>query len=106
MARADLNLELVHLDGKGVVRATGELDVSSAGRLRSFLTDVASRTDGDVIVDMSGVSFTDSAGLGVLVGVYKRVAANDARLVLRHPGTHVRRVLSISGLDQVFVVED
>ena len=52
---------------------------------------------GTVAVDLSGASFLDSSGVGVLIGARKRLAAADRRLVLRSPSPEARGVIAILG---------
>ena len=95
----------MHLDGRAVVRASGEIDANTAPQLRTFLATMEASTDGDVVLDVEEVRLVDSAGLGALVGAYKRVKQSGSQLVLRRPNAVVQRVLRVSGLDQVFVIE-
>ena len=85
---------------------TGEIDLANAdGYLslaRAMITEC--KTDPCFTADLSGVTFMDSAGLGMLVGVRK--AATDAGMALRLAGTSqcVRRLLEITALDGHFGV--
>jgi len=95
---------LIELEGEHTVcRLAGELDSINAPRLRTVLGELI---DTEVVVDLSGLEFIDSSGLGVLVGALKRFDAAGHRLRLRAPTTAIARVFSITGLDQAFVVED
>ena len=70
-------------DGVAVVRVTGEVDVATCGLLRHSLLRIV--TDEDfrgLVVNLAGVRFMDSTGIGVLVGVWRRVAAITASLAL------------------------
>jgi len=73
-------------DGVAVVRVTGEVDVATCGLLRHSLLRIV--TDEDfrgLVVNLAGVRFMDSTGIGVLVGVWRRVAAITASLALAAP---------------------
>jgi anti-sigma B factor antagonist len=89
-----------------VVSATGELDMASAPRLRDALFDAVADHDGDVVVDLAGVTFMDSTGLGVLATAYKRLGREGRRLVIKSPTRNVRRVLEVCRLDEVLAIED
>jgi anti-anti-sigma factor len=94
-------------DGVAVVRVTGEVDVATCGLLRDRLLRVV--TDEDfrgLVVNLAGVRFLDSAGIGVLVGVWRRVAATTASLALAAPAPQVQRVLDTAGLTKVLPVYD
>ena len=60
----------------------------------------------DVVVDLSGVDFLDSAGVGVLVGLFKhaRLRGGRARFCGLTPG--VRSVLELIQLDRIFEIYD
>lgn len=102
-----LRLEYRLRDGVAVVEITGEVDVSTSGLLRERLLRVV--TDGRhraLVLNLAGVSFIDSAGTGVLVGVWHRVLAADGVLALAAPSRPARGILGISGLTEVLLVYD
>ena len=87
-----------------IVHVAGEVDLSCVATLRRRLNALV--VDGDVrlVVELSGVTFMDSAGLASLVGVYKQVRMFRGSLVLAAPSKQVRRILEITALDRVFTV--
>jgi anti-sigma B factor antagonist len=87
-----------------VLQLIGELDIGSAPALRQRLVEVLT-SDGDVVVDLSGLTFMDSSGISVLIVAHKRARDQGHRLTLRHPGGAVAKVLAVSGTDQVFTIE-
>ncbi len=90
--------------GQVVCRISGDLDASSSPRLRSALAEQL-EAGSDVVVDLSGLGFVDSSGLGVLVGALKRFGAGGHALSLRAPTASFHRVLETTGLSKAFVVE-
>lgn len=58
------------------------------------------------IIDMSDVSFIDSAGLGILVNVLKSARSQDRKLVLCNLSATAKLILEITQLDRVFEVFD
>jgi anti-sigma B factor antagonist len=91
-------------DGWQVLTLAGEVDVASAPRLRDRLVQLVTDGPPQVVVDLSGLSFIDSMGLGALVSGLKRARAHAGDLRLAGPSDHVAKVLSITRLDQAFVV--
>ena len=62
-------------DGVAVVRVTGEVDVATCGLLRDSLLRIVTGEDfRGLVVNLAGVRFMDSTGIGVLAGVWRRVA--------------------------------
>ena len=80
----------------------GEVDVYTAPALRQQLLDSIDEGCMDVIIDLENVGFIDSSGLGVLVGVLKRIRENDGSLRLAAANESIVKVLMITGLDKVF----
>jgi anti-sigma B factor antagonist len=80
----------------------GELDVATVGELQTLPATVR---DEGLVLDVTELSFIDSTGLSALVSLHRRLADVGGHLVLRHPRANVRRVLEVSGLDQLLTVE-
>ncbi len=100
----DLDIGTSVVDGRTVVQVVGEIDVYTAPQLRERLDAEIDAGRYDLVVDLSGVSFMDSTGLGVLVGRLKQIRLNDGsmRLVCSHD--RVLKVFVITGLDKVFAI--
>ncbi len=82
-----------------VVKPVGELDVYWAPSFRDALLHVINGSAGlRVEVDLAGVSFVDSTGLGVLVGAQRRLADRGGELILTHLPGPTRKALEVSGL--------
>lgn len=93
-------------DGWQVLVLAGEVDVATAPRLRDRLVQLVTEGPAQVVVDLSGVTFIDSMGLGAMISGLKRARAHQGDLRLAGAGDHVAKVLSITRLDQAFVVAD
>ena len=97
-----MNLETEVVSGDtAVVRADGRLNMTAAQRLRAAVTDAVASGQTKVIVDLAGVSFVDSSGLGALIGGLKtaRQAGGDLRITA--PTQQVTTVLGLTNLDRV-----
>jgi len=95
------------MDGPwAVVEVQGEVDMFTAPKLREKLVQTVEEGCYRIVVDLQGVSFMDSTGLGTLVGGLKRVKEHEGTLALVCTSRPVLRVLSITGLNNVFPVYD
>ncbi len=83
-----------------LVTVHGEIDMGNAGQLVDAI-EVA----GSAVVDLSGVTFIDSAGLHGLLRAQEAARERGDRMILRHPSEAVRRVLARTNLIDVFTVE-
>ena len=92
--------------GYTVIAVGGEIDVYTAPRLREKLIGLVESGSYQLIVDMEGVEFLDSTGLGVLVGGLKRVRAHDGWIDLVCTQGRILRIFRITGLNKVFSIFD
>lgn len=86
-----------------VVAPTGRLDVAGAPALKDAITGLV-KEDGSprVVIDMEGVSFVDSTGLGSVIAALKQIRSRQGELRLAAPNQQVRVVLELTTLDRVF----
>ena len=87
-----------------VVHVGGEIDVYTAPVLREQLDEFISKGRHHLVVDLGGVSFMASTGLGVLVGRLKLVRVTNGTLRLVCSSERILNVFSITGLDKVFQI--
>lgn len=85
-----------------VVDLVGEIDAFTAAPLRDRLLNVVARRGTDLVLDFSGVSFLDSAGINALVSVRRRLLLLGGSLRLASVQPAPERVLQVCGLDRVF----
>lgn len=91
----------VSATGEPLVEISGELDLASADDFLSEVSDVVG--DGLVLLlDLSGVTFMDSTGLGALIKVRNRLVDRDGELRLTAASSAVERVLELTGMAEVF----
>jgi anti-sigma B factor antagonist len=80
------------------MRLPPRLDGSSVAAARDELFAAIDRSNGDVVVEMSGVELIDVTGLGLLAAAHDRSRRLGHRLVLEAPSAVVRRALAVTGL--------
>ncbi|WP_336206553.1 STAS domain-containing protein [Nonomuraea sp. LPB2021202275-12-8] len=83
------------------VSVSGELDIATTELLRAHLFDALERA-GEVVLEVSGLSFIDAAGLGTLVAIRSRARLLRTRLLLAGTPPPMARLLRITGLDVHF----
>jgi len=83
----------------------GELDSYTAPDLRDAFAGVTESGHRIVVVDMAGLSYIDSTGLGVLVAALKRLRDQRGELRLRNLTEQAHTVFEITGLLSVFTIE-
>jgi anti-anti-sigma factor len=85
-----------------VVHLRGELDLGTADPMRERLLRTLKRCTSLLIADLSGVSFCDATGLGVLVAVRCQANSLEVTFGLAAPHPHLVNLLRITGLGGSF----
>jgi len=93
-------------DGLGLVEVSGEVDLYTAPRMKEDLVALIETGVGQVVVDLSRVTFIDSTALGVIISGVKRLAERDGHLAIVAGSRPVVRILSVTGLDKVLTIYD
>ncbi len=102
----NLVLEINERGDVTVVAVKGEVDLYTASALKERIADLVSAGRTRLAIDLAGVEFMDSTGLGVLIGGLKRCKEAGGWLALVAPREPVVKVLSITGLDKVFAIHE
>jgi anti-sigma B factor antagonist len=100
----NVELSVVGHDGHAVVTLCGELGLADAPALVSHLIAAVAACGPSIIVDLAGLDFIDSCGIGVLVRMLKWTRESGGDMSLAAPQQRVRRALSVTGLIDVFSV--
>ena len=90
--------------GKTYLALHGTFDALGAKTAKPVFEYVASNRDADVILDLGGVDFIDSSGVGAMVFLYKRLTAADRGLELVGVTGQPRDLLSMLRIDKVLPV--
>ena len=91
--------------GRLTIRLAGELDHHSArggmSEIERLLDEYMPR---DVVLDMSGLTFMDSAGIALILKTERRMRASGGRACIWNPARQPLRVLDASGIDRMIPV--
>ena len=83
----------------------GELDVSTADKLKEHLHNLADKESLDMKINLTNLDYIDSTGLGVMIGVLKKLKINGKEIYILNPKINVKKIFAITGLDKIFKVE-
>jgi anti-sigma B factor antagonist len=97
------DLSTVEYNSHAVVVLRGELDVTDAAEVAAALAGVVSRQP-NVIIDLTGLEYIDCSGLRALAGAQEQARQTGGDLLLAAPQLLVLRLLSLTGLADVFSV--
>jgi anti-sigma B factor antagonist len=86
-----------------VISVEGELDLSTAPRLKWMLLDSLAAGQSQLVLDLSLTRFMDSTALGVLVGVRRKLDTGD-RLAIVCTEPDVLKIFEYAGMDSAFAI--
>ena len=90
----------IRLGEQGEVVMSGRLDAAQCERALAVLDGVAAPR----VVDLGGLEYISSAGLGVLLKTQKRAMAAGQGLRLMNVNRHIRDIFRFAGFDRLFEV--
>ena len=102
----DLSVSVSISEHETIVTAAGEIDMSTVGNLTSAVDAQLEARPAKIVIDMAGITFCDSLGLGSLVVLNRRAQKVGSRLLLRRPSEFLNRMLHVTGVHQTLAVEE
>jgi len=101
-----LHAHVKEVGGVPVVELEGEIDLSTSSVFKETVYQVIESGHNDVIIDLNGLEFMDSTGLGVLVAALKKTSMEGGSIKLICNKRNILKVFTITGLDKVFSIYD
>lgn len=87
------------------IKLSGEMDINSSDEVKKELQDIIDQNIADIEIDCEELSYIDSTGIGVLIGILKKIKKSDKTIVLTNTKDNIKRLFNITGLDKIFIIE-
>jgi anti-sigma B factor antagonist len=100
-----MSFEIGRRDDQVVIGVDGQLVARNRQVLKQHVLDLLDRGERRFLIDFSKTGYIDSAGLGVLVSLQKRVRELDGRLRLTHLNDDLRTLFELTRFDSIFEVD-
>ena len=98
-----MRYETEQIGGALVVKLYGEIYQHCVREIRDDIDrQIAIRNINSLIVDLGGVEFMDSSGIGMIMGRYKNMVSRGGKMMLVRPQPQVDKVLELSGIKKLF----
>jgi len=94
------------VDGVTVLSLNGSIDAVTAPEITEFIQAQIAKGNTKLVADLSGVDYTSSAGLRVLLGAIKETRAQSGDLRLAGIQPDVQKVLNLSGFSNILKIFD
>lgn len=88
-----------------ILGVEGELDLYTAADLERLIHELGDEVT-HLLVDLTGVTFIDSAGVGLLTQCAKRLGSHGGAMMLVIDTVGVRKIFELTGLDRFFVIHE
>lgn len=106
MERAELTIAVQRAADEVVLSLAGEIDMLTASQLSTVVNEVIADAPPRITLDMAGVTFCDSQGLGTLVVLSRKASHAQSLLTLTNVGDFLLRVLDITGLRSALMIRN
>ena len=100
-----LNIKSSYEKDNWVFFVEGELDVSCAKAFKTKIEDSLDEKFSDVSIDMKDLTYIDSTGVGVIVGIMKTLRKSGKDIVLLNAKDNIKKIFKITGIDQILRME-
>jgi len=97
-----LDVDVSRVGPAAVVKVRGSAGMNEADLLQAELSQLADEPKGLIVVDMEGLEFICSAGLGALVNAHLKSRDRDGQIRLVKPQARVLKILEATRLDTLF----
>jgi anti-anti-sigma factor len=102
--RPELTIAVERAPDEVVFHLAGEIDVLTVAELSALVNEILTDPPTRIVLDMSGVTFCDSQGLGTLVVLSRKAQHARTVLALANVGDFLLRVLDITGLRSALMI--
>jgi anti-sigma B factor antagonist len=102
--RHNLDVRVAREPDATVVRLTGEVDLRTSPQLRGTFLELLDEQTPRIILDLTGVDYVDSSGVGTIVELKRRAMRNESKVVLVGLQARVRSLFEITRLDKFFLI--
>ncbi len=97
-----MDIEFKKENDTAVAVLSGEIDHHSAKSVRTELDRFIISAQPELLaIDMGGITFMDSSGIGLILGRSKLIKECGGRIEIRNPQPYIRRVLKLSGIEKI-----
>lgn len=106
MTRNTCSYETCFSDGILEVTLCGEIDHHHAVSIRTGIDEVIwQKRPSKTVLDLSGIEFMDSSGLGLIMGRYSLMQKLGGSLTLRNPNKRIVKIFDLAGLGRMILIE-
>ena len=105
-ANEGIRIDLDRHGATTVARLCGSAGMTATEQMKENLLSLVESPCEWIVLDLSGLEFISSEGLGAIIAAHLRCRPHESRLVLAAPPEQIRHLLSVTRLDRLFAIYD
>jgi len=86
-----------------IIDIEGEVDTYTSSKIKQDILKIVDQS-AKIIISMEKVKFIDSTGLGILIGILKKVKEKEGEMIIVSPNSYINQIFEITGLFKVFKI--
>lgn len=99
----DIKIETRALgDAAQGIEINGEIDVYTSPKVKEIINELIEKGNYQLVINLEGVRYIDSTGLGVLIGALKKVREKNGAINLVCNNPQIKKIFNITGLVKIF----
>ncbi|NLB17820.1 MAG: anti-sigma factor antagonist [Syntrophomonadaceae bacterium] len=88
-----------------MARIIGEIDLAVADKMKDMVDERLKKEKiSRLVLDLGGVSFIDSSGLGFILGRYNKITSQGGKMFIVRPRPAIARILEMSGIKRLIPI--
>jgi anti-sigma B factor antagonist len=101
--KVDIKVETQELSERThKIDINGEIDVYTSPKVKEIIADLIEKGTNNLVINLEGVRYIDSTGLGVLIGALKKVREKEGGISLVCTNPQIKKIFNITGLVKIF----
>ncbi|KAA0577299.1 STAS domain-containing protein [Azospirillum sp. B21] len=100
-----MEFKTIRTDAVPEIRLSGRMEFTDHDRLVEIVTELHEMPGSRVVLDLAGLEFIDSAGLGMLLILQEEAETRNTKLIVRGAAGDVRRSIELARLSEIITFE-
>lgn len=100
-----LEIKYINLENALEIKPIGEVDIYTSPELKHKIYELIEQKNQDLIINGEQLDYIDSTGLGVIMGIYKRLQEKSLNIKVVNLKPNIYKLFDITGLNKVFNIQ-